>query len=413
MTRRGFLGAAAAGAAGAALGATPPPEPRNRRPYAGLDWSSVVRVKTTSHGHAPTQWWVDQYLKRGFGLLTLSNYYPSAPWWPLSKMTENYWRLHHEHAVMVNGRRVEGPFDWNKIVAPWKHTFDPKAAERFRSWYTPYPFVEGKKIFKPLPKGVLEAPNAEHHGFLLESGRTAPNLHMCSLGSAYASGTFDAHNLCKTYSHGYHFGSGEFWGSAIERMIAGLICADGGGVTINHPTWTKLDRELLLRMLDYDPRVLGIEVIEDSGWNSERYWDWVLSTGRQCFGFFVPDWHVENKVFGVNVLCVHEKTVQACLKAYRDGNFYGAQNGLDELAFTRLAFDGRTVVAATDRPARFEVITARGVVKETRGCEAVWTVENEAYWQGPGHHVFVRVKAYAVDGSEEVLYSQPFMLTKR
>ena len=47
---------------------------RNRRPYTGLDWSKVIRVKTTSHGHAPSQWWVDQYLKRGFGLLTLSNY---------------------------------------------------------------------------------------------------------------------------------------------------------------------------------------------------------------------------------------------------------------------------------------------------------------------------------------------------
>ena len=193
-------------------------------------------------------------------------------------------------------------------------------------------------------------------------------------------------------------------------MIAGLIHPDGGGVTINHPTWTKLDRELMLKLLDHDPRVLGIEVIEGSGWSSEKYWDWALSTGRQCFGFFVPDWQVEKKVFGVNVLCVPERTVHACLKAYREGNFYGALNGLDELSFTRIAFDGKTVTAATDKPARFEVITARGVVKEAKGQEVSWTVEKEGYWQGPGHHVFVRVKAYAVDGSEEVLFSQPFML---
>ena len=119
---------------------------------------------------------------------------------------------------------------------------------------------------------------------------------------------------------------------------------------------------------------------------------------------------MDKKFFGVNVLCVHEKTVPACLRAYRQGNFYGALNGLDELAFTRIAFDGRTVTAATDRPARFEVVTARGVVKESKGTEVSWTVEKEAYWQGPGHHVFARVKAHAVDGSGEVLFSQPFML---
>ena len=194
-------------------------------------------------------------------------------------------------------------------------------------------------------------------------------------------------------------------------MIAGLIYPDGGGVTINHPSWTKLDRELMLKILDHDPRVLGIEAVESGGYNSEKYWDWALATGRQCFGFFVPDWNIEKKTCGVNVLCVQEKTVRACLKAYREGNFYGSLNGYDELAFTRIAFDGKTVTAATDKPARFEVITARGVVKETTGTDVSWTVEKEGYWQGPGLHVFARVKAYATDGSEEVLFSQPFMLT--
>ena len=423
MTRREFVGGAAlaavsagatmaAGAAATEPAKPPADKPRNRRPYAGLDWSKVIRVKTTSHGHCPTQWYLDQYLKRGFGLITMSNYYPSAPWWPASKMTKNYWRLHHDHPVMVNGKRVPGPFDWNKIIAPWKHMLSAAEAAKQPAWAAKYPFVEGEKIFKPLPPGVLEAPNAEHHSFLLEDGRHAASLHMCSPGSAFASGTFDAHNLSKTYSHGYNYGSGEFWGTAVDRMIAGLIHPDGGGVTINHPSWTRLDRELMLKILDHDPRVLGIEVIEDSGHNSENYWDWALSTGRQCFGFFVPDWHVENKVFGVNVLCVREKTVHACLKAYREGNFYGALNGLDELAFPRIAFDAksRTVTAATDKPARFEVITARGVVKEAKGTEVSWTVEPDSPWKGSRIHVFARVKAYSVDGSGEELFSQPFML---
>ena len=158
--------------------------------------------------------------------------------------------------------------------------------------------------------------------------------------------------------------------------------------------------------------MLGIEVIEGGASNSERYWDWVLATGRQCFGFFVPDHSIRRKDgnFGVNVLVVPERSVHACLKAYRQGNFYGATHGLDELAFTRIAFDGKTVTAATDKPARFEVITARGVVKEAKGAEVSWTVEPTKPWQGVPVHVFARVKAYATDGSGEVLFSQPFML---
>ena len=432
MTRRDFVGGAvtvAAGSpavalakAGAALtgnlsAATDEivkrdAPPRNRRPYSGLDWAKVQRVKTTSHGHCMDQMFMDAYLKRGFGLLTLSNYYPSAPWCPAEKMTKNYYRLHHEHPVVFNGKRIDGPFDWNKIVAPWKGEMSEADAKRWPSWWAKYPFVEGGKIFKPLPPGILQAPNAEHHSFRLEDGKPAGSLHMCAPGSAFASGTFDAHNTAKTISHGYCPGSGEFWGTAIDRMIAGLIHPDGGGVTINHPTWTKLSRELMLKILDWDPRVLGIEVLE-AGHNSEKYWDWALSTGRQCFGFFVPDWSIQKEVFGVNVLCVEERSVHACLKAYRQGNFYGAAHGLDELAFTRIAFDGQTVTAATDKPSRLEVITARGVVKEEKGTEISWTIEKTAPWQGAPVHVFARVKAYATDGSGEVLFSQPFMLVSR
>jgi hypothetical protein len=411
--------AAAAGANGEASAASAPrvratsaksgvPE-RNRRPYDGLDWSNVVKVKTTSHGHCTSQWWLNQYLKRGLELITMSNYYPSAPWCPAANMTENYYKLHHTFPVMVNGVRRDGPFDWNAIIDPWKSELSADYAKDF-------PFVEGGRIFQSLPAGILEAPNAEHHRFLLEDGSIATNLHMCSPGSTFASGTFDAHNYYKTLSHGYNYGSGEYWGTAIDRMIDGMVYPDGGGVTINHPSWTKLDRYLMAEILDWDPRVLGIEVIEGKGYNSESYWDWALSTGRQCFGFFVPDWWVDQKVFGANILCVPEKTVHECMKAYRLGNFYGAKNAQDELAFTSISFnDGeggtKTISATTDKTARFEIITSHGVVKETTGTSVTWSSEMDGEWQGPKYHIFARVKAYATDGSGEELFSQPFMLT--
>ena len=214
---------------------------------------------------------------------------------------------------------------------------------------------------------------------------------------------------------GYNFGSGELWSTAIDRMIAGLIYPDGGGVTINHPVWSSYDRMFLLKLLDHDPRVLGMEVIEGGGGNGETYWDWVLATGRQCFGFFVPDHSIRRKdnSFGVSVLLTPERSVQACLKAYRDGNFYGAKRGLRELNFTRISFHETTVEAETDKPARFEVITGLGVVKTVKKATGVkWTMGGEYSSSAPRNkaHIFARIKAYALDGSGEELFSQPYML---
>ena len=102
--------------------------------------------------------------------------------------------------------------------------------------------------------------------------------------------------------------------------------------------------------------------------------------------------------------------MHACLKAYREGNFYGAAHGLDELAFTRLSFDGKRLAAATDKTAVFEVITAQGVVQKTEGRELFWDVTPDGNSVGPRIDVFARVRATAADGCGEVLYSQPFML---
>ena len=428
MTRKEFLAVSSALAAtggvfgesrpsstaAKARGDARPPEPRNRQPYRGIDWTTAHQIRGTTHVHCKTQADLDEILKR-IEFITLSNYYPSAPWYPLSKMTENYYRLHHDFPVMVNGKRVEGPFDWNKIVGQWINDIPPKLQKE-------YPFKEGGKIFRPLPDGVLEAPNAEHHNFRLENGRV-PRLHMNSPGSLFASGTFDqgefyqgqAISFLTRARGGYDHGSGELWSTAIDHMIEGLMYPDGGGVTINHPVWSSYDRMFLLRVLDHDPRVLGMEVIEGGNKNGEAYWDWVLATGRQCFGFFVPDHNIRNKdgSFGVNVIVTPERSAHACLKAYREGNFYGAKRGLNELKFTRIAFNGTTVEAETDRPARLEVITGLGTVKQEKESTAIkWTMEGVYEYSGPRNeaHVFARVKAYALDGSGEELFSQPYML---
>lgn len=383
-------------------------KPRNRHPYAGIDWSKAMQINTTSHMHE-VRGLLDVVKKRNLGFLTISNYYPSGPTaYPLREAVYPKGVPVSDWPVVYKGKMMEGPFDWNKIVRKWANELPEK---NLKSWPS-YPFKVMGKCYDDasIPKDLLEAPNGEHHSFLLANGKWAGRLHICAPGSSYVSGTFDAHDYKGTVSHGYCSGSGEFWGTAIDRMIDKLIFPDGGGVTINHPTWSRHNREFLLELLDWDPRVLGLEVLE-AGVNSENYWDWVLSTGRQCYGLFVPDWSVNEEIFGVNVLVTHERTVHGCLKAYRNGDFYGASHGLGELKFTSIGFDGRTVTAATDKQATFEVKTARGVVQTNTGKSVEWKVpDDDGDRKGPAVDVFVRIKATAADGCGETLYSQAFML---
>jgi hypothetical protein len=402
MDRRTFVAAAAATASTALIPsfAAGGKNERNRRPYRGIDWAKAKHVRTTTHGHCIDQAGLDVYLKRGFEFLTISNYYPSAPWWPASKMTENYWRLHHDHPVMVKGKRTDGPFDWNRIVDEWKDKLPEAQRKQF-------PFVEGGRLFRDLPEGIIEAPNAEHHSF------SDSHAHLCAPGSAYASGTFDVRDRFQTRKNGYNFGCGEPWRKSVDRILDALIVPDGGGVTVNHPTWSRMKDDDLFAMLDYDPRVLGIEVYNFSGgdkkyypWSdywSENYWDRTLATGRQCFGFSVPDW---SPTRGVNILVVPEKTMEACLRAYRRGDFYfGIFGGI--VSFTHVSFDGRNFKAGTDKPVRFELISRRGKVAESTGTSFKYRHDKSKNIDD----VYLRLKAYATDDSGEIIFSQPMMLS--
>jgi len=425
-SRREFIRAAAAGAAAAAAGGLAPSAfagagdvipaprldrtkvpPRNRRPYAGVDWAKAIQVNGTTHMHQERDL-CEAVRERRIGFLTVSNYYPSKPMYPWREAVNEHIRAVADWPVVVNGKYTEGPFDWNEIISRWSSELPEKDRRML-----PLPARKLRPTFKPgdFPDDMLEAPNAEHCKFLLADGKSVGSLHICAPGSAYVSGTHGIHDRWGLTSHGYCPGSGEFWGTAIDRMIEKLVVPDGGGVTINHPTWSNLDHNLILEILDWDPRVLGVEALESGGCNSEHWWDWILSTGRQCFGFFVPDHKIHSRDFGVSVLVVPERTQAACLRAYRNGDFYGAAHGLGELAFTEISFDGRTLRASTDKPARFEVKTARGVVHEEKGTTLAWNVPAvNGRRVGPQVEVFARVKAYAADGCGETLFSQPFML---
>jgi hypothetical protein len=118
MNRREFIALSAMGGALALKGAgetgtepcrllvTTSAPPRNPHPYANVDWTGVRRVNTTSHGHCVSQQMLDAYLKHGFGLMTISNYYPSAPTMPGKSITKDFYRFHQTHKVNPWGQAL-------------------------------------------------------------------------------------------------------------------------------------------------------------------------------------------------------------------------------------------------------------------------------------------------------------------
>lgn len=144
--------------------------------------------------------------------------------------------------------------------------------------------------------------------------------------------------------------------------VEGLMFPDGGGITINHTGGPLSD---IIEYLDFDPRVLGIEV-----WNQRRtfgsessmsfynLWDEVLKTGRRCFGFFVKD-HIWSGS-GRNILLVpdsselsREERERNALRAYRNGEFFGL------LGATEVNESGRPVMPYDYSQFRFTGISVK------------------------------------------------------
>lgn len=126
------------------------------------------------------------------------------------------------------------------------------------------------------------------------------------------------------------------------QPIEGLQFEDGGGIIINHPE--NSDYESYLPLLDFDDRVLGMEV-----WNHRRtfggqdeaphdryyqHWDNILSTGRRMYGFAVMDHRWLGR--GRSLLLVpnpdertREERKRDALRAYRQGQFFMLIGAID------------------------------------------------------------------------------------
>ena len=272
------------------------------------------------------------------------------------------------------------------------------------NYYPSQPYYPYENFYTGTYDGLLTSPNAEHHnlGGLRTNGATlGGSCHICSVGSLFRSGS-------ESGSEPLGYGN-QGWKNAFDSIIDALLYKDAGGITINHPEWSKnaLNISDIFAMLDYSTMVLGIEIYNQTcedktqnGW-ALNLWDEILLTGRKCWGFCVADHggessyaHPAPAFSGRNVLLVDNFTEYDCLKAYTNGNFYGKLNETD-FHFNNIEYNnGNFSVSAPG--AEYINIIIDGVYTRYEGSTVSVAI--------PYNSVYIRAEAHRSDDS---LFTNP------
>lgn len=320
-------------------------------PYANVNLETAIQVKSFSHLHATTQARFEKAVALGYKHIPVSHYLPSEPKYPL------------------------------------------------------------KDFFSDVPADVIGSPNSE-------KVRTTDGGHYNALGS-FMTG----------YGHDDTERDRITPAELADAIFAQLQYSDGGGMTINHPVnWKASENEAdskaqeisrCCKLLDYDERVLGIEVynsgLEVTRENYEKYykgfyremipfWDAILKTGRKCFGFWSVDWFGVAEDYGSHILLVPEFTEHECLRAYRNGAFYGILKDTG-MRLNNLAMSGKTLSVGVNRDSVIDFYTDRGLVKSVTGTSASCAAIDK--------DVFLRVEVTEVGDADSRIFSNAVMLRSK
>lgn len=314
-------------------------------PYKSVDWSTFQRIGSVTHAHAKTQEQFDCLYAGGIRHMAISNYYRSEPFYPVIE------------------EKVSGIESADTVI---------------------------------FPNDCIPCPNAEHHNMTVNA------LHMCTVGATFSSGSPEVINPDGTSDRSAKPSGmgGRDWRTLIKLTIPTLLFNDGGGLTINHPTWSNLSMDNIFDILDYSPYVLGIEAFNTDAVHDEEYWDNVLITGRRAWGFFVPDHKHKTKPngdwLGRNILLVSELSEHECLKAYREGRFYGSMRG-SNLTFTNIELNDSVISVSTNDAESIDVVED-GIVTtySSDSCEHSFAPDA----------TYVRIKAYK---NGDTIFSNPFI----
>jgi len=385
-------------------------------PYRDINWSDVRRVSSTSHMHLTSQKDLENAYAHGIRHFAISNYYPSAPYNAETRLSD-FWLNQTWPVYKRDGSMLQPPINWNEVIT-WTEELDEE-------WREKLPVAETGKVFRNIPSDAMLCNNAEHHGF----SNVPCGLHVNSPGSAYCSGNINVVNRYHLQERGFPIGFGGTWQELFQGIIDGLDYPDGGGVVINHPTWfSDIPDAFVFEMLDFDERVIGMEIYNDLSYGytqsgkraldfqdeepgfSLNLWDRVLSSGRKCLGFAVPDhsaraggggdWH------GRIVLLVPEFTEHECLRAFRNGNFYACMkdNGLTVTGFSA---DAEKATVRLNAQAAIRFIADGEVLLEASGSSAEFAIP-----QRNGRPAITYLRIEATDETGERLILQPVMMPR-
>lgn len=315
-------------------------------PYKSVVFGSYIEVPSCSHTHCKRQDILDRLVDGGLRHLALSNYHPSRHWYPLNES-------HIENGITYNFN---------------------------------------------IPEGIIGSPNAEFWNMEISQ------FHANGLGTLYEEDSKQAPSAT--------------WRYKFKLILEHLQYSDGGGITLNHPAWTKvrgtsssvLTNKDLMDMLDFDDRVLGIEFYNqndiETRWALDT-WDEILKTGRRCWGFCVADWGPTYTTdwTGRNILLCDSNIMNTgttaekeheCLKAYREGRFYGSIKGTN-LKFTEISINGNTITVSTTGATSLNIVV-NGVSNIINSDSTTYTVPNYA--------TYVRVEGH---NDADSIYSNPII----
>jgi hypothetical protein len=459
-------------------------------PYADVDWGTWEFLHSMSHQHqGQNDASRDGFVAMGYRHFAFSNYYPSAPTYPLPA---SYLAQHPEVIAAPNAEHhsfTDTGLHANALgsmlatgygssvsakecaTSPIAHTFDAlHVFDDRRPWLGVYRLdvrLAAKGAGEKKPTAVLTVEGANACGFR-DGFSDKGQIHARELGAGNHTiylrttsakiGTkleFDPAALRVT-QYRLMQGANRPWrdvfraaldGEIIDgQRLPGLQHPAGGGITLNHPTGKLGD---YLPMLDFDPRVLGIEVWNQltSGFGSSsafydrsgkpnlhfyELWDAILRTGRRCWGFFVKDHNTYGR--GRNILLVPKldplsatQREAAALRAYRKGTFFGSVAALaantrgeviapydrSDFQFTRLSIErdanGEALavqVAASGndsakRPnVQIRFVTDHGIASIVDGAEAEFPLDRDV--TGRLEAQFVRVEAFAYPKTQKI-----------
>ncbi len=386
MKRRPFLFSLATTAPGIVLGKnTGNTVADYENPYEAVDWDKWETTHSMSHQHqGMNDASRELFHAMGYRHFAFSNYYPSQPT-PLSdsfrgKHPEIVWAPNAEqHSFLDSGlhfnslgsRLATGygssvPSSKRKS-SPIEHRFDGlQLFNEDRPWEGVYRLdlrlkegthPDDKKAVATLT--IQGANSCNRRENFADEGPVENRSYAAANHSIYLRATsgslaikldFDPANLEVTQLRLMQ-GTNRPWRDVFSAALdgepggsdGGLLYPEGGGITLNHPGGK---RDQYLEMLDFDPRVLGIEVWNQlaSGFGSDRgyvssmteppshfyqLWDDILATGRRCWGFFVKDHNTYGR--GRNILLSPplddlspQQREATLLRSYRRGTFFGS-----------------------------------------------------------------------------------------